>query len=99
MSLQTKIRETKHYIYRVTTCERLDSEDIKYANKTFDHIMKKIRKGRIKPFPGNKPGTMGVYFRGLVFIYYPNPDGTYTLITAYDKFKKQDQDELITQPA
>jgi len=44
MALQTKIRETKHYVYRVEKCKRLDGRDIRYANKTFDHIMKKVRK-------------------------------------------------------
>lgn len=90
MSLQTKIRETKHYLYRVTQCDRLDSNEIRYANKTFDHIMKKVRKGKIKPFPGARVGTYGVYFRGLIFIYAPQPDWTYTLITCYDKNKKQE---------
>lgn len=64
---------------------------MKYANKTFDHIMKKVRKGKIRPFPGNTFGTYGVSFRGLVFIYSPEPDGTYTLITCYDRNKKQEE--------
>lgn len=63
MALKTKIRETHHYVSRITVSERLGNKDIRYANKTFDHIMKRVRRGQIKPFPGKKEGTFGVHFR------------------------------------
>ena len=87
MALKTKTRITKHFYYRVETCKRLwDEKWIEYAQRTFDKIMKKVKAWKIRPFPGKKEWKYGVYYKGLIYIYSHNPDGSYNLITVYDKF-------------